>query len=57
MEEGHALANQWIAYPDFPGDRAVPASEARPGQTVSESGPAELIPAWKCPRCGRSLRR
>ncbi len=48
---GHALQNTLVGALDFPGD-----VEPSRGSTFSATGPAELVPAWKCSTCGRSVR-
>ena len=52
LRRGQALRNTLVGSPDFPGDTG---SEA--GCTVSASGPAVLVPCWKCRSCGYSRER
>jgi hypothetical protein len=52
MEPASALQNTLVGYADFIGDTGL-----EDGSTMSRSGPAELIPCWKCPKCGYSVTR
>lgn len=50
MIESTALENTVVTHGDFPGDTDSM------GCTQSATGPARLIPAWKCPKCGHSVK-
>lgn len=52
MRSGLALVNTLTSFADFPGDRP---DDFLPGQTISRSGAAVSIEAWKCPSCGHSM--
>lgn len=47
MIKGSALQNTVVGYPDFIGDSTH--------CTISQTGPPEIVPCWKCPKCGRSI--
>ena len=49
MIEGMALQNTIAGLPDFPGDTHA--------CTLSLTGPPEMVPCWKCPKCGKSLTK
>lgn len=53
MMPGTALASTTVVgMPDFPGQDP---SDLR-GRTLTD-GPGQLVEAWKCPSCGRSITR
>lgn len=52
MVEGKALQNRLVGSPDFLGDTG-----RERGSTQTRSGKADLIPVWKCPKCGQSVTR
>jgi hypothetical protein len=46
MLRGHALQNTLVGSPDMPGSDVV---------TLSRTGPAQVVPVFKCIRCGYSI--
>lgn len=52
MEKGTALENTLVGFPDFPGDTGL-----EDGCTMSRVGPPQIVPCWKCPQCGYSIKR
>lgn len=47
MLRGHALQNTLVGSPDFGDDDTV--------VTLSPTGPAQVVPVFKCIRCGYSI--
>lgn len=51
MQPGEALVSALVASEDFGGYLG------QEGTTWSIGGPGRLVPCWKCPGCGYSVRR
>lgn len=47
MKRGVAFENSWEGMADFPGDEYA--------CTISQTGPAKIVPCVKCKRCGFSV--